>query len=83
MNKKAIAQQRLQEMANFVVSSRSRFARNSIFNSNNHSTFLAKHQTQMKTKTFNSITSVAMTLTLTAAMLSFAGIAITGFYPRI
>jgi uncharacterized membrane protein len=37
----------------------------------------------MKTKTFNSITSVAMTLTLTAAMLSCIGIAITGFYPGI
>jgi uncharacterized membrane protein len=37
----------------------------------------------METKTFRSITSVSMVLTLTAAILSIFGVAITGFYPGI
>ena len=34
-------------------------------------------------KTFNLVTSISMVLTLTVAVLSIIGIAITGFYPGI
>jgi uncharacterized membrane protein len=37
----------------------------------------------METKIFRTITSVSMVLTLTAALLSLFGVAITGFYPGI
>jgi hypothetical protein len=37
----------------------------------------------METKTFSVATSISMALTLTAAVLSIIGIAITGFYPGI
>jgi len=37
----------------------------------------------METKTFSVVTSIGMALTLTAAILSIIGIAITGFYPGI
>ena len=37
----------------------------------------------MKTKTFSVVTSISMALTLTVAVLSLIGIAITGLYPGI
>jgi hypothetical protein len=37
----------------------------------------------MQTKTFNAVTSVSAVLTLTVAVFSIVGIAITGFYPGI
>ena len=37
----------------------------------------------METKTFSVVTSISMVLTLTAAVLSIVGIAITGIYPGI
>ena len=37
----------------------------------------------MATKTFSVVTSISMILTLTAAVLSIVGIAITGIYPGI
>lgn len=37
----------------------------------------------METKTFRVVTSISMVLSLTAAILSIIGIAITGFYPGI
>lgn len=37
----------------------------------------------METKTFSVVTSISMVLTITAAVLSIIGIAITGFYPGI
>lgn len=37
----------------------------------------------METKTFNVVTFLSMVLTVTAAVLSIAGMAITGFYPAI
>jgi hypothetical protein len=37
----------------------------------------------MGTKTFNVVTSISMGVTLTVALLSIIGIAITGFYPGI
>lgn len=37
----------------------------------------------METKTFSVVTSISMVLTLTAAVLSILGIAITGLYPGI
>ena len=37
----------------------------------------------MQTKTFNAVTSVSVVLTLTVAVFSIVGIAITGFYPGI
>lgn len=37
----------------------------------------------MGTKTFNVITSISLVLTFAAAVLSIAGIAITGLYPGI
>ena len=40
-------------------------------------------QTKMETKTFRVITLISLILTLTAAILSIVGIAITGFYPGI
>jgi uncharacterized membrane protein len=37
----------------------------------------------METKTFSVVTSMSMVLTLTVAILSIIGVAITGFYPGI
>lgn len=37
----------------------------------------------METKSFTIVTSIAMVLAVTAALLSIIGIAITGFYPGI
>ena len=37
----------------------------------------------METKTFSVVTSMSMILTLTVAVLSIIGVAITGFYPGI
>jgi hypothetical protein len=37
----------------------------------------------METKTFRIVTFISMVLTLTVAILSIIGIAITGFYPGI
>jgi uncharacterized BrkB/YihY/UPF0761 family membrane protein len=37
----------------------------------------------MESKTFKVVTSTSMALSLTAAMLSAIGIAVTGFYPGI
>jgi hypothetical protein len=37
----------------------------------------------METKTFSVVTSISMVLTLTIAVLSMIGIAITGLYPGI
>ncbi len=37
----------------------------------------------MKTKTFSVVTSIAMVLALTVAVLSIIGVAITGLYPGI
>jgi hypothetical protein len=37
----------------------------------------------METKTFSAVTSTSMVLTLTVAVLSIIGVAITGFYPAI
>ena len=37
----------------------------------------------MQTKTFGVVTSISMVLTLTVAILSIIGIAITGLYPGI
>jgi hypothetical protein len=37
----------------------------------------------METKTFSVVTSISMVLTLTVAVLSMIGIAITGLYPGI
>lgn len=37
----------------------------------------------MRIKTFNIVSSVSMTLSLMASLLSIVGIAITGFYPGI
>ncbi|QJB30884.1 hypothetical protein HF324_05715 [Chitinophaga oryzae] len=37
----------------------------------------------METKTLSVVTALSMIFTLTAAVLSIAGIAITGFYPAI
>lgn len=37
----------------------------------------------METKTFSAVTSTSMIVTLTVAVLSIIGIAITGFYPGI
>jgi ABC-type microcin C transport system permease subunit YejE len=37
----------------------------------------------MGTKTFSVVTSISMVLTLTAAVLSILGIAVTGLYPGI
>jgi hypothetical protein len=37
----------------------------------------------MKTKTFGVVTSISMVLTLTVAVLSIIGIAVTGLYPGI
>ena len=37
----------------------------------------------MGTKAFSVVNSIAMVLTLTAAVLSILGIAVTGFYPGI
>ena len=37
----------------------------------------------METKTFSVVTSMSMVLTLTVAVLSIIGVAVTGFYPGI
>ncbi len=37
----------------------------------------------METKTFRVVTSMSMVLTLTAAVFSIIGMAVTGFYPGI
>lgn len=37
----------------------------------------------METRTFNVVTSLSLGITITAAVLGIAGIAITGFYPAI
>ncbi len=37
----------------------------------------------METKAFSNVTSIAMVLTLTVAVLSIIGVAITGLYPGI
>ncbi|SKA45490.1 hypothetical protein SAMN04488128_10712 [Chitinophaga eiseniae] len=37
----------------------------------------------METRTFSVVTALSMVFTITAAVLSVAGIAITGFYPAI
>ena len=37
----------------------------------------------METKTFSVVTSMSMVLTITVAVLSIIGVAITGFYPGI
>lgn len=37
----------------------------------------------METKTFRVVTSISMVLTLTVAVLSIIGVAITGLYPAI
>ena len=42
-----------------------------------------KFQIKMETKSFKVITSISMVLTLTVAILSIIGVAITGLYPGI
>lgn len=38
---------------------------------------------KMETRTFSVVTSLSLAFTITAAVLSIAGMAITGFYPAI
>ena len=47
------------------------------------STFQLRKTIEMEAKTFNVVTLIAMALTITVAVLSIVGTAITGFYPGI